>query len=129
VGTPGWPFPLGLWGDRIQRSEIWRRRNPVDAAANPRGISLFVSYGDGDPGPLDVDLTPAGVGGQIERRLAPGSAAFVRRLGELGIPAQVDAYGPGSHAWPYWQWELHRALPGIMRTLLPSCGQAGLRGD
>ncbi|MGH3829285.1 MAG: alpha/beta hydrolase [Pseudonocardiaceae bacterium] len=117
VSTSGWPFPPDLWGDRTQQAEIWRRHNPVDAAADLRGISLFVSYGNGDPGPLDVAGSPVGVGGQTERQLAPGSAAFVRRLGELGIPAQVDAYGPGIHAWPYWQRELHRALPGIMRAL------------
>jgi diacylglycerol O-acyltransferase / trehalose O-mycolyltransferase len=79
-----------------------------------------VSYGNGDPGPLDVagtSTSTSGVGGQIERRLAPGNATFVRQLGELGIPVEVDAYGPGIHSWPYWQRELHRALPGIMRAL------------
>jgi S-formylglutathione hydrolase FrmB len=47
----------------------------------------------------------------------PGNAAFVRRMGEIGIPVEVDAYGPGIHNWPYWQRELHRALPRIMRSL------------
>ncbi|MGH3813516.1 MAG: alpha/beta hydrolase [Pseudonocardiaceae bacterium] len=112
-----WQFPPELWGDRIQHAEIWRQHNPVARAADLRGISLFVSYGNSDPGPLDVAGVPSGVGGQIARQLAPGNAAFVRRLGELGIPAEVHAYGPGIHSWPYWQRELHRALPGIMRAL------------
>ncbi len=112
--------PPGLWGNRTQHAEIWRQHNPVDRAADLRGISLFVSYGNGDPGPLDVAGTTSGAGSRserLERQLASGSAAFVRRLGELGIPGEVDAYGPGTHSWPYWQRELHRALPGIMRAL------------
>lgn len=117
LDTSGWQVPPDLWGDRTQQAEIWRQHNPVDRAADLRGISLFVSYGNGDPGPLDVVGTPSDVGGQIERELAPGSAAFVHRLGEFGIPVEVDAYGPGTHNWPYWQRELHRALPGIMRAL------------
>ena len=117
LDTSDWQVPPDLWGDRTQHAEIWRRHNPVDRAADLRGISLFVSYGNGDPGPLDIVGTPSDVGDQIERELAPGSAAFVHRLSELGIPAEVDAYGPGTHSWPYWQRELHRALPGIMRAL------------
>lgn len=118
LNTSDWQFPPELWGNRTQQAKVWRQHNPTDRAADLRGMSLFVSYGNGDPGPLDVAGTSAsGAGSQIERRLAPGSAAFVRRLGELGIPAQVDAYGPGIHNWPYWQRELHRALPAIMRAL------------
>ncbi len=117
VGTSKWPFPPGVWGNRTQQAAVWHRHNPTDRAADLRGISLFVSYGNGDPGPLDSAGTSSSVGSQIERRLAPGNAAFVRRLDVLGIPAQVDAYGPGIHNWPYWQRELHRALPAIMRAL------------
>jgi diacylglycerol O-acyltransferase/trehalose O-mycolyltransferase len=117
LGTSGWQFPPDVWGDRTQQAGIWRQHNPIDRAADLRGISLFVSYGNGDPGPLDVVGNPSGVGDQSERQLAQGNAAFVRRLGELGIPAEVNAYGPGTHNWPYWQRELHRALPGIMRAL------------
>jgi diacylglycerol O-acyltransferase / trehalose O-mycolyltransferase / mycolyltransferase Ag85 len=119
VDTSDWQFPPGIWGNRSRQADVWRRHNPTARAADLRGISLFVSYGNGDPGPLDTPGTPPSGGGQIERRLAPGNAAFVRRLDELGIPAQVDAYGPGIHNWPYWQRELHRALPAIMRALQP----------
>jgi diacylglycerol O-acyltransferase/trehalose O-mycolyltransferase len=117
VNTPNWQFPPEMWGNRTQQAKVWRQHNPIDRAADLRGISLFVSYGNGDQGPLDGAGTSSGVAGQIERRLALGNTAFVRRLHELGIPAQVDAYGPGIHAWPYWQRELRRALPGIMRAL------------
>ncbi|MGH3787989.1 MAG: alpha/beta hydrolase [Pseudonocardiaceae bacterium] len=117
LNTSDWQVPPDVWGNRTQQADIWRRHNPTERAADLRGIWLFVSYGNGNPGPLDVADTSSSAGDQIERRLAPGNAAFVRRLGELGIPAEISAYGPGTHSWPYWQRELHRALPGIMRAL------------
>jgi len=108
--------PSRLWGGRSEQPEVWRQHNPVDIAADLRGTTLFVSYGNGDPGPL-VAADPTGVGGRIERNLIAGNEAFVRRLQQLGIPAQVEAYGAGIHHWEYWQRELHRSLPAILQTL------------
>jgi S-formylglutathione hydrolase FrmB len=42
---------------------------------------------------------------------------FIERLAELGIAATVDAYGPGTHTWPYWERSLHRALPLLLDAL------------
>ncbi len=121
LDTSHWQVPPDVWGSRTQQADIWRRHNPIERAADLQGLWLFVSYGSGDPGPLDVTAdSGSGAGDEIERRLAPGNAAFVRRLGELGIPADISAYGPGTHSWPYWQRELHRALPNIMRALQTS---------
>jgi S-formylglutathione hydrolase FrmB len=33
------------------------------------------------------------------------------------IPATVDAYGPGSHDWPYWERELHDSMPFLLKAL------------
>jgi S-formylglutathione hydrolase FrmB len=119
LNTADWRLPPDVWGDRSRQADIWRQHNPLDRAADLRGISLFVSYGNGDPGPLDIAGTDSSADDQVERTLAPGNAAFVHRLSELGIPAEVDAYGSGTHSWPYWQRELHRALPHIMHALQP----------
>lgn len=97
LSTTDWQFPPEAWGNRTQQAKVWRQHNPTDRAADLRGISLFVSYGNGDPGPLDAAKTAtSGVGGQIERRLTPGNAAFVRRLAKLGIPAGSTRTGPAS---------------------------------
>ena len=97
LSTTDWQFPPEAWGNRTQQAKVWRQHNPTDRAADLRGISLFVSYGHGDPGPLDAARTAtSGVGGQIERRLTPGNAAFVRRLAKLGIPAGSTRTGPAS---------------------------------
>jgi S-formylglutathione hydrolase FrmB len=119
LDTTNWQPPPQVWGDRSRQTDLWRQHNPLDRAADLRDVSLFVSYGNGNPGPLDTRGTPAEEARQTEQQLAPGNAAFVHRLSDLGIPATVDACGPSTHSWPYWQRELHRALPRIMDALQP----------
>ncbi len=78
------------------------------------GIPLYVSYGDGDAGPLD----PAGTQSDgLESWLAVQNDRLVQRLEELGIPATVDAYGDGTHSWPYWERGLHDSLPVLLGAL------------
>ena len=108
--------PGGLWGDPRRQGDVWAEHNPYDLASGLRGVRLFVSFGNGQPGPLD---TPAvsGEAQQAEASLYPQNVAFVERLGQLGIPVRSDAYGPGTHDWPYWQRELHRSLPLLLDAL------------
>ena len=42
---------------------------------------------------------------------------FVTRLEDLDIPAQIDAYGPGTHTWPYFERSLHDAMPMLLEAL------------
>jgi S-formylglutathione hydrolase FrmB len=105
-----------LWGDPRRQGDIWAEHNPYDLASRLQSVRLFVSFGNGQPGPLDT----AGVSGearQIERNLYPQNLAFVERLRQLGIPVRSDDYGPGTHDWPYWQRELHRSLPMLLDAL------------
>ena len=108
--------PDALWGDPRRQAAVWAAHNPYDLAAKLRGVRLFVSVGDGRPGPLDRPGTDPRAG-QVEQGLHPQSAAFVKRLRRLGIPVSFDDYGPGSHDWPYWQRELHRSLPLLLAAL------------
>jgi diacylglycerol O-acyltransferase / trehalose O-mycolyltransferase len=105
--------PDALWGDPQQQADIWAAHNPYDLAPRLRGIRLFVSVGNGQPGPLDGPAT-SGQAQEIEQILYPQSTAFVKRLRQLGIPVRFDNYGPGTHDWPYWQRELHRSLPLLL---------------
>ena len=91
--------PEGLGGAR-----------PDDARPRLRGTRLFVSSGNGTPGPLDH----TGTTDPTEVSLHGENAAFVRRLRSLELPATVDLYGAGTHSWPYWERELHRALPLLL---------------
>jgi diacylglycerol O-acyltransferase / trehalose O-mycolyltransferase len=109
--------PLALWGDPRRQAAVWRAHDPYELAPRLRGTALFVAFGDGRPGPLDPPGTAGTTASLIEARLHAQNAAFVVRLRSLGIPARVDAYGPGTHDWPYWQRELHRAFPLLLRSL------------
>ena len=78
------------------------------------GLPLYVSYGSGGAGPLDEGpVDPNDIEGQIGIE----NDAFVAYLAELDIPATVDAYGPGTHNWPYWERALHESLPMLLRAL------------
>jgi diacylglycerol O-acyltransferase / trehalose O-mycolyltransferase len=105
--------PGALWGDPRRQGEVWAEHNPYDLAPRLRGVRLFVSFGDGRPGPLDIPAV-SGEARRIERDLYPQNRAFVERLRQLGIPVRSDDYGPGTHDWPYWQRELHRSLPLLL---------------
>ncbi len=108
--------PDDLWGDPQQHEQIWRQHNPYDLAEHLRPIPVFVSAGDGRPGPLD----PPGLTDEYgEGALVGQSRALVTRLRQAGVHVQADLYGPGLHRWPYWQRELHRSLPLLLGPLTP----------
>ena len=106
--------PRDLWGDPGDDADLWRAHNPYDLAPALRGVKLFVSAGDGRPGPLDAAGTrPDGT----EESLRAENDAFARRLRELQIDATIDLYSPGTHNWVYWQRELDRAWPLMLGGL------------
>jgi S-formylglutathione hydrolase FrmB len=125
LGDAGWivgllsantPDPDAVWGDPREDRATWAAHDPAELAARLRGTALFVAAGDGRPGPLD----PAGARRDLIEPVVEGeSRAFVARARAAGVPVRSDFYGPGTHRWPYWQRELHRALPLLL---------AGLRG-
>lgn len=108
-----WDVDPLTWGDPDAQADIWQAHDPTLQAAALKGIPLYVSYGNGEQGPLDA----APKTDDIENLIAPQNEAFVEQLRELNIPVTVEAYGPGYHAWPYWERELHHALPLLLRAL------------
>jgi diacylglycerol O-acyltransferase/trehalose O-mycolyltransferase len=115
--------PRAVWGDPDDTRDLWRQHDPTALLPSLAGIALFVSAGNGRPGPFEH--------GRGKRNLAPGSLspavieaevgtearALVRRARALGVPVHTDLYGAGIHTWPYWQRELHRALPLLLGAL------------
>lgn len=106
--------PTALWGDPVADEETWRRHNPYDLVPALRGTPLYVSSGDGRPGPLDP---PGTATDDIETSIGAQNRAFVDRLRAEGVDAQVNLYGAGSHSWVYWQRELRAAWPLISSAL------------
>jgi len=106
-----------VWGNQIRRRANWRRNNPTDLAGNLKGISLFLTSGTGTPGgPAGDD--PSNPGGYaIESFIFQMNLSFARALTVAGVPFQHDFYAGGYHGWPYWQRELHWALPRIVSII------------
>ncbi len=108
------PDPRAIWGDPARDRSIWARHDPTELADRLRGVPMFVSAGNGRPGPLEA---AANRSDSVERTVFDESRAFVARLRRLDIPVRADFYGPGTHAWPYWEHELERALPTLLGAL------------
>jgi diacylglycerol O-acyltransferase/trehalose O-mycolyltransferase len=103
----------GIVHTRLSNDEsrdTWKQHNPYDLAPQLKGVRLFISAGNGRPGPLN----PAGTKeDSIETAIGAENRAFARRAPQLRLNAEIDLYGPGTHNWLYWQREMHRAWPLI----------------
>ena len=103
-----------VFGGPDKTKDDWVSHDVVSQAAALEGVPLFISYGDGAPGPLDASGTTTD---DQEQWIAKGNDTLVAKLKELGIPATVEAYGPGTHSWPYWERSLHHAMPLLLKAL------------
>jgi diacylglycerol O-acyltransferase/trehalose O-mycolyltransferase len=106
--------PLALWGDPVEQRGIWNAHDPLHLARRLRHTPVFLASGNGQPGPLDDPARPPDT---LEQELWEQNLLVAQRLKELRAPLVTDLYGPGTHTWPYWERELHRSLPLLLRTL------------
>ncbi|RDI54128.1 diacylglycerol O-acyltransferase/trehalose O-mycolyltransferase [Nocardia mexicana] len=105
-----------MWGPASDPA--WRRNDATEQAELLRGLPMYVSAGNGLPGPLDL---PNGVGNTVnamglDALTMVAAQMFRDRVSALGIAAQVDIVN-GTHTWPYWQQALATARPMILDTL------------
>lgn len=111
-GTPN----SNVWGDPITHGANWAAHNPTDLVAFLKGTKLFLACGNGLPGGTHED--PSNPGSYfIEGGAYQMNVSFLRALTVAGIPHTDRFYGAGQHTWPYWQDDLHWALPQIMTAL------------
>jgi S-formylglutathione hydrolase FrmB len=92
-----------VWGDPAipaQRA-IWERNNPWNRAADLRGLSLFLSAGNGDA---------------VETETQRQAKGLQQRLQTFGIPV-TTSYTSGGHNWTAWNTELKRAWPQLMAAI------------
>ncbi|MEV0080600.1 alpha/beta hydrolase family protein [Nocardia neocaledoniensis] len=105
-----------MWGPA--GDPAWARNDATVQAELLRGLPIYVSTGNGLPGPLDL---PNGIGNTInamglEATSATAAGIFRDRVTALGISARVDILN-GTHTWPYWQQSLATARPMILAAL------------
>jgi S-formylglutathione hydrolase FrmB len=97
---------------------VWKAHGPTADAAALKDTALYVASGNEHVGPLDDGhVSPYDESGDGERAGAAESAAFVQRLAELKIPVTVHAYWNGTRNAPYFQRDLRRSLPFILKAL------------
>jgi S-formylglutathione hydrolase FrmB len=113
--TGAQPSPSQVFAPVCGQS-VWclRAHDPVDLVSNLRGLHLFLSCGNGKPGPFDGTYDAAS--GKVEASIHTTLESMAAALRGAHIPATADDYGPGTHSWPYFQRELHRAMPMLMAT-------------
>lgn len=109
-----------MWG--ATSNPAWAAHDPVRNAEGLRGTALYISSGNGAAGVHDTLADPsiAGDAGRLADRMLVGggmesvvqgcTASLTDRLAELGIAAMV-VHRNGTHAWPYWQDDLHDSWP------------------
>lgn len=118
---------LNMWGPPTDPA--WVANDPYRNVDEFRGTSIYVSSGDGAPGRHDTLDGPGiegdanklidqvAVGALIESATAQCSRNLQQRMRERGVPATFHLYAGGTHSWPYWQDELHRAWPQFRAAL------------
>jgi len=106
--------PDSMFGNPLVDQVNWANHDPTTLAGNLLGMALYLYDGDGLPGPYDTSdpVDPEGSG--IEAATYGDTLLFHDRLDALGIPSYWDAYGPGTHTWPYWARDLRQNIGAIM---------------
>ena len=118
-GVPG--YSLGtprdqVWGPQATNEQTWRAHNPRDLAARLRGTWLYVASGNGEPGgPAGDDPSKPHLYFE-EFVIGLQNDSFVDALDGAGV-RYVSDLRSGYHDWPYYTYELHRALPMIARAI------------
>jgi S-formylglutathione hydrolase FrmB len=111
-----------VWGNQVEDEDEWRAHNPTDLVAALAGTELFVASGTGTPGgPAGDDLENPG-GYAVEAAIFQMNLSFTRALTLAGVPFHQDLYAGGLHDWPYWERELHWALPQMAPLVGPASG-------
>jgi S-formylglutathione hydrolase FrmB len=110
-----------IWGDDGSGRPTLADTNPINGVAALDGTGLYISFGNGEPGPLDPPNTEFD---QLEAWVGEGDQHFLGAIDSADIPATVHQYGPGTHSWGYWDRELLASLPLLMDAI----GATGVAG-
>ena len=105
--------PDALWGDPRRNGDLWAAHNPYDLAPRLREVGLFVSVGNGQPGPLDGPATNGQLQ-QIEQALYPRTSRSWSGCVSSASPSGSTTTAQASTTGPTGS-ELHRSLPPAWR--------------
>ncbi|MFG2090091.1 MULTISPECIES: alpha/beta hydrolase-fold protein [unclassified Spirillospora] len=127
ITAPGMPIILtsmnreagtAIWGDPITARANWRAHDATVMVSKLKGTGVYVSSGNGKPGPFDPPDAPPHDAGRIGEQLSGTMAEnFVAAAKKAGVPVTSNLYGPGMHNWKYWRRELVRSWPAIAASI------------
>ncbi|MEU5994742.1 alpha/beta hydrolase family protein [Spirillospora sp. NPDC047418] len=127
ITAPGMPVILtsmnrdagtAIWGDPITARANWRAHDATVNVAELKGVGVYVSSGNGKPGPYDDPNAAPMDAGRIGEQLAGTMAEnFVAAAKRAGVPVTANLYGPGMHNWKYWRRELAKSWPTIAKSI------------
>lgn len=105
-----------MWGP--PSDPAWTRNDATAQAEKLRGLPIYVTTGNGVPGPLDLPHHPTDTANAmaIESLTVVAANIFRDRTTALDISARVDILN-GTHSWPYWQRALTTARPMVLDAL------------
>lgn len=110
-----------MWG--TSSDPAWAENDPYVRAAELRGTAVYISNGSGLPGPYDtlasqdIDgdvknlVDRVVVGGLIEAATNMCTQQLTAKLNDLRIPHTFKFRMDRTHAWAYWQDDLHDSWP------------------
>jgi S-formylglutathione hydrolase FrmB len=105
--------PNSMFGNPASDAINWAAHDPATVAENLRFTRMYIYWGNGSPGPYDSTSSSTSRDG-IETLVRQDNNDFEARLRALHLPAYFNAYGNGTHTWPYWARDLRWSLPKIM---------------
>ncbi len=125
-GTP----TTAVWGDQTADRAIWEAHDPAYLAPQLAGTTILLACGTGTPGGPEGDaLDPTGSfdpgGYAIENAVFQMNLSLLRALHAAGVASTDDFYLGGYHGWPYWQADLHWALPIMASVVGPPVAAGG----
>ncbi|WP_216900129.1 alpha/beta hydrolase [Nocardia alni] len=116
-----------MWGP--VGSPQWVANDPYVHAEQLRGLDLYISSGNGLPGPYDTlngKYALPGVAGLADQMIIGGvieagvnycTHNLAAKLSRLGIPATVNFQPSGTHSWGYWRENFIKSWPVLARGL------------
>jgi S-formylglutathione hydrolase FrmB len=103
-----------MFGDPLSDEINWATHDPATMAGNLRGMNVRLYWGNGEPGPLE-EHPDRGLA-WLEALVNEYNVEFRDRMQALGVPAYFDAYGPGTHSFPYWSRDLRESIGPLMAS-------------
>lgn len=127
ITAPGMPIILTsmnreagtkIWGDPITARANWEAHDAAVMVSRLKGVGVYVSSGNGQPGPYDdPTAAPWDIGRIGEQLSSVMNENFVNAAKRAGVPVTAHLYGPGMHNWKYWRVELVRSWPAIAAAI------------